>query len=53
MENYPKVPRGEWVRAWPGQAVLAVTQFYWTHFMHEAIKEGQHVSNFNNKNARQ
>lgn len=43
MENYPKTPRNEWVRAWPGQAVLAVTQFYWTAYMHEAIKGGKEV----------
>lgn len=30
LETYPQQPRGEWVRNYPGQAVLAVTQKYWT-----------------------
>ncbi|XP_065655373.1 dynein axonemal heavy chain 7 isoform X2 [Hydra vulgaris] len=41
MANYLKVTRTKWVTQWPGQAVLAVTQFYWTAYMHESIKGGQ------------
>ena len=40
LEAYPKRPRIEWVREWPGQAVLAVTQKFWTAFIHEAINKG-------------
>lgn len=40
LEDYNKTPRGEWVRAWPGQAVLAVTAKYWTDFVHESIRKG-------------
>jgi len=40
---YLKEPRVDWVRAWPGQAVLAVSQFYWTAGVQEAIKEGGNV----------
>lgn len=43
MKHYPETLRTEWVRAWPGQAVLAVTQFYWTAYVQEAIKSGPKV----------
>ena len=42
-KDYLKAERCKWVKEWPGQAVLAVTQYYWTAFMHEAIKGGQKV----------
>ena len=38
--------RTSWVRGWPGQAVLAVTQFYWTNGVQEAIKSGGNVNVF-------
>lgn len=41
IEGYPETPRGEWVKNWPGQAVLCVTQKYWTAMVHEAIRNGQ------------
>ena len=43
MVSYPKVARTKWVREWPGQAILAVTQYYWTANVHESIKGGQQV----------
>jgi dynein heavy chain len=43
MVDYKKKRRVLWVRAWMGQAVLAVTMLYWTQFIHRAITEGQKV----------
>lgn len=33
-------PRGQWVSQWPGQAVLCVSQKYWTANVHDAVREG-------------
>ena len=40
LESYPTRPRGEWVREYPGQAVLAVTQKYWTDNVTNSIIKG-------------
>ena len=45
MADYQKRRRVIWVRSWMGQAVLAVSMFYWTQHIHRSIVEGQKVEN--------
>ncbi|XP_026865841.2 dynein heavy chain 7, axonemal [Electrophorus electricus] len=40
IQAYPENPRINWVRAWPGQTVLCVSQVYWTKHIHDAIAGG-------------
>ena len=46
MASYKIIDRVKWVTSWPGQAVLCVSQFYWTHEVHLAIRGGPEVSIF-------
>ncbi|KAM9851167.1 dynein axonemal heavy chain 7 [Aulostomus maculatus] len=41
IKSYPNELRINWVRAWPGQTVLCVSQVYWTKNIHEAISSEQ------------
>ena len=40
LMDYAVVPRSQWVMKWPGQAVLCVSQTYWTSEVHQAIANG-------------
>ena len=40
FQAYLAGPREDWVKEWPGQVVLCVSQMYWTLECHEAIPGG-------------
>lgn len=41
IQHYAIEARDVWVKEWPGQVVLAVSQIYWTVGIHECISEGE------------
>ena len=40
VQAYAVEAREDWVKDWPGQVVLAVSQIYWTEGVHEFIVNG-------------
>lgn len=40
-DAYLEEMRVKWVVSWPGQIVLCISQYYWTCYVHEAIRNGQ------------
>jgi hypothetical protein len=42
LQAYANEVREDWVKAWPGQVVLAISQVYWTAKVHTAINAGSY-----------
>ena len=40
LQHYTVEAREEWVKEWPGQVVLCVSQIYWTMEVHDYINDG-------------
>ena len=41
VKQYTQVPRTDWVKNWPGQIVLAVSQIFWTQDVEQVLHEGK------------
>ncbi|XP_076304623.1 dynein axonemal heavy chain 12-like isoform X4 [Tachypleus tridentatus] len=53
IRSYCESPRESWVMKWPGQAILCISQTYWTADIHQAIKNGLEVKNHSKYSPRQ
>ncbi|CUG87383.1 dynein heavy chain, putative [Bodo saltans] len=49
-EDYPKTARTKWVLKWAAQAVIAVSQVYWTSDCEAELSTKGHVNDFAEKN---
>ena len=43
LKAYAETARSQWVKDWPGQAVLCTSQIFWTFEVNEAIKAHPNV----------
>ena len=43
LQDYPKQKRIDWCISWPAQAILAVSQIFWTEATEKAIDKGGHA----------
>ena len=41
VKQYTQVSRTDWVKNWPGQIVLAVSQIFWTQDVEQVLHEGK------------
>jgi dynein heavy chain len=40
LGDYPSRPRSEWIRLWPGQVVISVSQIFWTQEVNASMRNG-------------